>query len=48
MDMTMRYAHLSPNVPREVVKALDREAVAPTWHRQTKMSDSATEVSRLN
>jgi hypothetical protein len=24
---------LSPNIPREAVKALDREAVAPIWHR---------------
>jgi hypothetical protein len=45
--MTMRYVHLSPNIPREAVKALDREAVAPKWHRQTNMSDSASEVSRL-
>ena len=48
MDMTMRYAHLSPNIPREAVKALDREAVAPTWHRSAKMSDSGGEVSRMN
>jgi hypothetical protein len=33
---------------REAVKALDREAVAPTSHRQTKMSNSAPEVSTLN
>ena len=32
----MRYAHLSPNIPREAVKALDRQAVAPTWHRGAK------------
>ncbi len=48
MDMTMRYAHLSPNVPREAVKALDREAVAPTWHRSAKMSAKTSEVSVLN
>jgi hypothetical protein len=48
MDMTMRYAHLSSNIPREAVKALDREAVAPTWHRGAKMSDSAAEVSTMN
>jgi integrase len=31
MDVTMRYAHLSPNVPRDAVKALD-SGVASAWH----------------
>ena len=44
MDMTMRYAHLSPNIPREAVKALDAGAVAPTWHRRSNLSDNAGQV----
>jgi hypothetical protein len=28
VEMTMRYAHLSPNVPREAVKLLDRGSEA--------------------
>jgi hypothetical protein len=47
MDMTMRYAHLSPNIPREAVKALDREAVAPTWHRRSNLSDNAGQVAAI-
>jgi Phage integrase family len=45
MDMTMRYAHLSPNIPREAVKALDAGAVAPTWHRRSNLSDNAGQVA---
>jgi hypothetical protein len=44
MDMTMRYAHLSPNIPREAVKALDGSAVAPTWHRTVNLSDVSGQV----
>jgi integrase len=45
MDMTMRYAHLSPNIPREAVKALDGSAVAPTWHRRSNLSNNAGQVA---
>lgn len=48
MDMTMRYAHLSPNIPREAVKALDGGAVAPTWHQPAKTSDTSGQVIAIN
>jgi integrase len=45
MDMTMRYAHLSPNIPREAVTALEGSAVAPTWHRRPKTSEADSEMA---
>ena len=37
IEMTMRYAHLSPDVPRDAVKLLDGLAAAP--HRRTRLGD---------
>jgi len=31
VEMTMRYAHLSPNVPRDAVKLLDRTGLGNGW-----------------
>ena len=47
MEMTMRYAHLSPNVPRDAVKALD-SGVALTWHNPANLADAMPQVSVMN
>ena len=36
MEMTMRYAHLSPHVPRDAVKLLDHGAVWATGGQKPK------------
>lgn len=37
IQMTMRYAHLSPDVSREAVRLLDRRGgVAATWQQEPK------------
>lgn len=41
IQMTMRYAHLSPDVAREAVRLLDRQAgVAATWQQTPRIATS--------
>lgn len=41
IQMTMRYAHLSPDVSREAVRLLDRQGgVAATWQQSPKIAAS--------
>jgi site-specific recombinase XerD len=47
VEMSMRYAHLSPNVPRDAVRVLDA-GVAPQWHPAAKTSDKNAEVATVH
>lgn len=40
MEMTMRYAHLSPNVTRNAVQVLDQPAPGPLGNQWATASDS--------